>query len=379
MISLFSALYSGLIRPSSVNIDNNVCKLHYRATVALLMAFSILVTSRQYIGDPIECMGTNNVPSNLLDQYCWISSTFTLPKAFDRRIGVEVPHHGIDKSIPGDQRIYHQYYQWVCFVLFLQGTMFYIPHYIWKIWEGGRLKALAGDLKSPILDEDYRKKKQDILTNYFVSNFHSHNMYFAQFMLCEMLNLANVIGQIYFTDRFLGGEFTTYGAKVIRFTETNQENRTDPMIRVFPRVTKCIFHYFGSSGDVQLVDTLCVLPINIINEKIYVFLWFWFILIAVITGIAVGYRLFLLGFPHVRFFLLRMHVRMMKTSEIERIIHKSQVGDWFLLYQMSKNMNFTVFVEFLTALGQKLEEEDKQKHHPIKESNQFNKESNHLI
>jgi hypothetical protein len=52
-------------------------------------------------------------------------------------------------------------------------------------------------------------------------------------------------------------------------------------------MTKCEFHKFGSSGTVQKFDALCVLPLNIINEKIYVFLWFWFVIVSIITGIQV--------------------------------------------------------------------------------------------
>ena len=77
-------------------------------------------------------------------------------------------------------------------------------------------------------------------------------------------------------------------------TEMENDQRTDPMARVFPKVksfhrsavtpplqiTKCTFHKFGSSGSVQKFDGICVLPLNIINEKIYVFLWFWFLLLA---------------------------------------------------------------------------------------------------
>lgn len=51
------------------------------------------------------------------------------------------PSHGAH-----DEQIKHRYYQWVCFVLLGQAVMFYIPRYLWKIWEGGRLKVLASDL-----------------------------------------------------------------------------------------------------------------------------------------------------------------------------------------------------------------------------------------
>ena len=58
---------------------------------------------------------------------------------------------------------------------------------------------------------------------------------------------------------------------------------------VILQVTKCTFHKFGPSGTVQKFDGLCVLPLNIINEKIYVFLWFWFVILAITTGIQVNY------------------------------------------------------------------------------------------
>ena len=42
---------------------------------------------------------------------------------------------------PGDERVYHAYYQWVPIVLFFQAICFYAPHWIWKQIEGGRLKV----------------------------------------------------------------------------------------------------------------------------------------------------------------------------------------------------------------------------------------------
>ena len=80
------------------------------------------------------------------------------------------------------------------------------------------------------------------------------------------------------------------GTGVLAMTEEPQEDRVDAMSRVFPKMTKCTFHKFGPSGTVEKFDGLCVLPLNIINEKIYVFLWFWFIILTIVTGIQVIYR-----------------------------------------------------------------------------------------
>ena len=58
-----------------------------------------------------------------------------------------------------------------------------------------------------------------------------------------------------------------------------------------PQVTKCTFHKYGSSGTVETHDGLCILPLNIFNEKIYIFLWFWFVSLAVVSGVGLLYRL----------------------------------------------------------------------------------------
>jgi hypothetical protein len=49
--------------------------------------------------------------------------------------------------VEGTEVKYHKYYQWVCFVLFLQAACFYIPRYLWKASEGGKIKLLVQGLQ----------------------------------------------------------------------------------------------------------------------------------------------------------------------------------------------------------------------------------------
>ena len=88
--------------------------------------------------------------------------------------------------------------------------------------------------------------------------------------------------------------------QVFNFANMEAEDRVDPMSRVFPRMTKCNFHKYGGSGTIEVIDALCVLSMNIINEKIYIFLWCWFILVALITGINIVVRLVQFFMPDVR-------------------------------------------------------------------------------
>jgi len=354
MFDVFGSV-KGLLKLDQVNIDNNIFRLHYKATVIVLIAFSLVVTSRQYIGDPIDCI-VEGVPGNVMDTYCWIHSTFTIPNRLStERIGKDVPHPGTGVLREGDEVKYHKYYQWVCFVLFFQALLFYIPRYLWKTWEAGKMKMLVLDLNCPIIAEDTKNERKKLLVDYFAANLHNHNFYAIRFFLCEVLNFINVVGQIYFMDLFLGGEFTTYGSDVMAMTEKEPEDRTDPMAKVFPKVTKCTFHKFGPSGTVQKIDGLCVLPLNIVNEKIYVFLWFWFIILAVITGLALLYRVAVILGTQARMYLLRAQARLAPRNDVECVAQKCQIGDWFVLLMLGKNIDPLVYKELISDLASRFE------------------------
>lgn len=91
---------------------------------------------------------------------------------------------------------------------------------------------LVLDLNCPVVNEECKDERKKILVDYFVDNLNRHNFYAFRFFICEALNFINVVGQIYFMDFFLDGEFSTYGSDVVKFTEMEPEERADPMARV---------------------------------------------------------------------------------------------------------------------------------------------------
>ena len=67
----------GRLTFDAVWIDNFCFRLHYKATFLVFITSSLMVCSKQYIGDPIDCI-VDDIPGNVMDTYCWIHSTHRL-------------------------------------------------------------------------------------------------------------------------------------------------------------------------------------------------------------------------------------------------------------------------------------------------------------
>jgi len=150
-------------------------------------------------------------------------------------------------------------------------------------------------------------------------------------------------GQMFLMDTFFDGEFLTFGIEVLRLSEEDEENRVDPMIRIFPRMTKCIFYKGGPSLNIEHHDALCILPLNVVNEKIYIFLWFWFLMLFCLTSLTILYRIAVIISPRIRGFILGTRFRLISQDVIQTLIKKSRLGDWFLFYMLGQNVDSVIF------------------------------------
>lgn len=65
--------------------DTTVFRLHNVFTTVLLLTCSLIITATQYVGNPISCI-VSGIPPHVVNTYCWIASTFTMPDAFYRRV-----------------------------------------------------------------------------------------------------------------------------------------------------------------------------------------------------------------------------------------------------------------------------------------------------
>lgn len=55
MFDIFGQIKAFIKSGNSLRIDNNAFTIHYRTTVIILVVFTLVISSRKYFGDPIDC------------------------------------------------------------------------------------------------------------------------------------------------------------------------------------------------------------------------------------------------------------------------------------------------------------------------------------
>jgi len=388
MIGLFSSIGEHVpifkrAKMLDITAESTVNRLHYRHTCFLILCMTLMVTCPEWIsgtGSIIECMHGGSIPDDVINWYCYIQGTFSVPKHYKDyhiQVGNDVSQTGVGPYNPYKDYIQVKaYYQWVPFMLFLQGLMFYTPHILYKWAEDKKVKNLLGSLNMFQLNKETRADEEGALAKYFVETMGLHDGWAARILLAHSLYLINVVGQVFFTDCFLGYEFSTYGVYAASFLEQESQDRTDPMARVFPRVTKCTFHKYGPGGGIQRHDAQCVLPINILNEKIYVFLWFWFGILTCLTILDVLHHVGLISLSGVRWMVLKRKLQTAPkykvksmTIDLHLISSSLSYGDWMLCYHLMQNMDCLTFAEWLQELTRLLKNAEEEKKIPGTQEN----------
>jgi len=192
----------------------------------------------------------------------------------------EVAHPGVAPINARNHTEYHGYYQWISYILVIQAALLYIPKCLWSNWEGKQVQTLMNQAQSYFSSQSTltgTEEKTPEIFNYFLSKHRvgQQNSYFWKLVACEFLNLLTTVSQILMTNFLLGFSFSQIVNQATEVLSIRDPiSRNDSIAELFPTVTKCLFNTYGPSGSIQTNDALCVLPFNVIHEKIYILMWY---------------------------------------------------------------------------------------------------------
>ena len=312
------------LEPDAVQTETTVFHFTIKFTTAILLFFGILVSGGQYIGDPIHCFeeGPSKISfgESAMDAYCWLNSLYTV---HNQNASSYYPRSQLQSE--GDTIRDQQYYKWIFLVLITQAIMAYLPRFLWQTFcEGRKMETILG-LRNGGIDEENQHKPVCLkrLVEYLAVHMHTHNKYAISFFVCEVLNFVIAVGQLCVTNCFLD--------------------------KGFPCLVNCLYH--KDHPDSEHIYIKCLLPVNEFNGWIYYFLWYWFVSLVTATGLALIYRLVVL-LPQLRLYVLKSQA---PREDLEYLSSKSQFGDWFILVQLSNNVNPELFQDLISDLAYKLQ------------------------
>ena len=80
-------------------------------------------------------------------------------------------------------------------VSWFQAILFYVPRWLWKNWEAGKIHALMMDLDIGVVQDVEKRQKKRLLLDYLADNLKHHNWWAYRYFFCEFLALVNIIGK----------------------------------------------------------------------------------------------------------------------------------------------------------------------------------------
>lgn len=115
------------------------------------------------------------------------------------------------------------------------------------------------------------------------------------------------------------------------------------MANIFPKLATC-------------GDGLCIFSVNVLNEKIYIFLWFWFVFLTTVTGLCLVYRITMILSGQFRYHFLKTRFKFASTIDVHFLYSKFDSGDWFMFCMLIKNIDpserKTIFSNLATFMRQ---------------------------
>lgn len=340
-------------KPAEVGVHDPVFKLFSIGSLVICLAGSLLCAGSQYFGDPIVCEFEDGIGGDFAAQHCWVhGSNWIQPKYqqdFDCRQRTA--------DTKGEAEARTTYYQWVVFFLLIQAAVFLVPYKLWMWSEKGVVAGFVnGEVKSAFIlrDDEALQKQLDGHVALFNSIRHHNKRYLIVFLLCAGFNFMFLIASFYVTDSFLLGKFANYGFDVWRYRRLDPEHRLNapnPMCEVFPTKVSCNIITIGPGGTPNQHNGLCILAQNIVNEKVFLVLYFWYILLFVLGAFYVFYWAAVLLMPGLRENELRWKIRgSIDDGVLHCVMRKCYLSDWFVLAQVGKNVNPYFFKCFLEEL-----------------------------
>mgnify|MGYP001794887045 CR=1 FL=1 len=353
--------------------EDAIDRLNHKYSTVILCILAIVVTTSQYVGERIQCWAPAEFPDHWVEyvnSICWTSNTYFIPMK--------------ELDVVTSQRKEIVYYQWVPLVLFTQAFFFYLPFVMWHVLNrsiGHNINKVAQALRMvDQVNPEARDSSSKFIVHHverafdYTRNFRTNrcskfkewmascgclcgkrygNFLTVSYLFTKVLYIINSLMQLYLMKHFLDTEYLLYGVEVVKELSTSGQYSES---RRFPRVTLCDFTVRSIAKNHHLT-VQCTLPINLFNEKIFIFVWFWLALVIILNCLSLLYWLWI-AFNTNRKSFIKTYLSVFKRYDKQKDNRKLNYfcnqyirhDGHFLLRMIGKNTNDVIVAELVRLL-----------------------------
>ncbi|XP_070496894.1 innexin inx4-like [Chironomus tepperi] len=346
---------SPLWHSKGVRTTSFIFKLVTKYTVNMFIVFTILISGRHLFGHPIQCFSSDKVWLAAMDLSCWIDGVFLDEKLIDKEIGKEVVRYGVGSpsSYKGESKyLTYGFYQWIVPLLLFQTLCLFIPRAIWHMYEKGTMSKILDKTYAPVFTDDWDKQRKQLVAYIKDIKLKYHRDYAMKYLFCEFLTIIVIVINMLLLNTVIRDFFSVYQPAVSSFFAANYTQFNRNSAYLFPIQAKCKFDAYGPSGGIQTIDALCILPQNVINDKIFVIIYVWFILILLCSIFHFIYLCIVFSFQKLRIFQVgRMLEREVTIRKCKDISNNGDLGLWFTLRIFRHNLSPICFQSLCNDLA----------------------------
>ncbi|CAF3946813.1 unnamed protein product [Adineta steineri] len=269
------------------NDDEHVDRLNHRVTVGIILIAVFITSTTPFISNRISCWLPTELKhgsySKYIEHYCWISNTYYIHS------NVTPPHSDDDR-----RALQISYYQWVPILLILMALCFYAPRMFWRSFNAHCGINIQNLVKKSQISSKNSVKNASAMLNYYCQSFkykrsklsinmpayirhnkHRGNYLFSLYFLTRFMYLINSIFQLILLNLLLGHRGNAWFLDIDIMKSIFRYGNPLLDSPYFPRVTLCDVP-IREIAEIHRYTVQCALPINILNEKIFLALSFWF-------------------------------------------------------------------------------------------------------
>ncbi|GIY81013.1 innexin inx2 [Caerostris darwini] len=332
-------------------VDNFVFRLLYRWTVLQLLVFSFIVTCKLAWGDSFSCSTAyDTVSQKYLDSKCYAEPliSYSPGSSFDRG------RYASSSIYPDDDsRRAQTFYPWVNLFFLAQAMVFYLPHLLWKTYESGYVGRLTAGLEVQLSKEQKRSLELCYLAKFLSITQGRHKVYTLVYIFSEFCNFVIAIVEVVWLVNFFNVTSTPDYTSFDVTTWTGYRNF------YFPSTGMCTFTRYATSSEPRNMDAVCVLSLNHLFMKLFLYLRVWYILLILATGSVLVYRVILM-MPNMRTRVLQTLAPLVPKSTVHSVCHPLDYSDWFFLMALHKSLtdaDFSKLMEKIVIAAQNAEKD----------------------